>query len=502
MIRALVIAVVVAAAGTASAEERRKIALGFDHIVHDRNLVVSGGESIACGRCHAESKGKLVGKPGHAACFGACHGPAPIRPRRGAKVSFADRAKVCTSCHAEALEGRPFTGKLAVGYPPYENDPDFNITFGHKQHASAACTQCHDMRPGAARPATHQRCLGCHDGSGAQGRGPAMARCTSCHPRAVGKPQPPELAALRDTVGATFSHTRHAGRSAGGKDCAGCHADIRATDDIELPRPTAANCATSGCHDGKAAFATTVACTKCHDTAPERFEVWRRTERFSHGGVHADVVEARTCNACHPISATGEVQVTGHAACVDCHADDFGARHPKTCSACHNATEPWRPLVADRALPERTEFGAMLDHDKHKSTACIACHKLRTAVAELRPPRGHSSCMGSGCHAPKAGPAPRFETCSGCHRMGLAAEREAARTEAPWSVRRAFAHATHERTPDQKDLACTACHAQLSGSLLELPTPRKAACLPCHDDKQSAFKLTGTTCSRCHAGAP
>ena len=192
--------------------------------------------------------------------------------------------------------------------------------------------------------------------------------------------------------------------------------------------------------------------------------------------------------------------VAGHAACASCHDADFGARDPKTCGACHNATEPWRKLVADRALPERTEFGAMLDHDKHQQ-ACGSCHKLRTGSSELRTPRGHAACIGKGCHENKRGPAPRFETCDGCHRIGLAAEREHARETAPWSVRRAFDHGKHQKTPDQKDLPCTACHAQLGGKLLEMATPKKAACLPCHDDGKAAFKLTGTTCTRCHASS-
>ena len=46
---------------------------------------------------------------------------------------------------------------------------------------------------------------------------------------------------------------------------------------------------------------------------------------------------------------------------------------------------------------------------------------------QLRTPRGHAACIGNGCHETKAGPAPRFETCDGCHRIGLAAERTSAR---------------------------------------------------------------------------
>jgi c(7)-type cytochrome triheme protein len=472
---------------------------GFDHIVHDRNLDVKGMGTLACSKCHVENKGKLVGKPGHAACFGACHGPPPARPKRGAKLSLGDNEKVCASCHAPAVLQKPFMGKLPVPYPPYAAEQDFNIAFGHQQHGAVACTQCHDVRGKPAKSAPHARCLGCHDGSGAQGRGKAMSNCAACHPRAVGAPQPPELAAARDTVTVTFSHGKHASRSAAGRECASCHAAIKKTDDTELPRPAQADCEAGGCHDGKAAFATTGSCSRCHDKTPDRFTVSRPTERFTHGGVHADVVAKRACNACHPLSSRGEVEIVGHAACVECHKADFGARQPKTCGACHNATEPWRKLVADRSLPERTEFGAMIDHDKHK-LGCTSCHKLRTAASQLRTPRGHASCIGKGCHENKTGPVPHFETCDGCHRIGLAAEREKTRLAAAWSVRRTFDHATHQRTPDQQELPCSSCHVQLTGSVLELATPKKPACLPCHDDGKAAFKLTGTTCGRCHAG--
>lgn len=470
---------------------------GFDHIVHERNLDVKGVEPLPCVRCHTENKGKLVGKPGHAACFGQCHGPPPKAPRRGAKLVLGDNTKVCTSCHRAALLDKPYAGKLPAKYPPYDEEQDFNIAFGHRQHAEAECTLCHDMRPKPTRYAPHQRCLGCHDGSGARGRGPAMASCSGCHPRAVGKPQPPVLAPLRDTVSTAFSHAKHAARGAAGKDCITCHAAIRKVDDIELPRPAKPQCATSGCHDGQAAFATTAACTKCHDRAPERFEVHRPTARFSHEGVHANVVASRTCNACHPLSANGEALLGGHAVCAECHQQDFGARRPRICGACHSATEPWRHLVTDRAPPERTEFGAMLEHDKH-AMACTTCHKLRTPSSQLRTPRGHASCIGKGCHENKSGPQPQFETCDGCHRIGLAAERAREREAAPWSVRRKFDHRRHEKTPDHEDLACTACHVSVSGKLLDIATPPKATCLPCHDDGKAAFKLTGTTCTRCH----
>ena len=256
---------------------------GFDHIDHERKIDVKGIAEIACTKCHVETKGKLVGKPGHAACFGQCHGAAPVAPKRGAKLVVGDNAKLCSSCHAEAVLQRAYTGKLPARYPPYVDEQDFGIAFGHKQHAASACAQCHNVRDigKSTKPAPHQRCVGCHDGSGAQGHAAAMKNCVSCHPRAVGKPQPPELATVRDSVTSTFSHGKHAARGATGRDCATCHAAIRATDDIELPRPKQQDCEAGGCHDGKAAFATTNACTRCHDKVPDRFEVFRPTTRFT-----------------------------------------------------------------------------------------------------------------------------------------------------------------------------------------------------------------------------
>lgn len=498
----IVVVLLVLLVGTARADDLRPTATGFDHIFHDRNLIVKGTDALPCAKCHTEQKGKLVGKPGHSACFGACHGPAPVAPKRGGKLVFGERAKVCMNCHAEAAQATPYPGKLKAAYPPYGNDPDFNIMLGHQQHGTVACTQCHDMRANPPKRQPHDRCAGCHDGAATRGHGPAMSKCMTCHPQAVGNPTPPELAVVRDSVSATFSHAKHASRGTAGKDCMTCHAAIKTTDDTQLPRPTMQSCGIGACHDGKAAFATTQACTRCHTEAPDRYEVERPTSRFLHtAAVHADTVAKRPCIACHALGPRGDTLVTGHASCADagCHDDEFAQRRPKFCGACHNATEPWRPLVADRAPAERTEFGAMLDHDKHPKD-CARCHSLRTASAQLRPPRGHAGCTGSGCHAAKSGPVPTLETCSGCHREGLASARDAARLRAPWSVRATFDHATHAKGRDGAALPCTSCHTMLPGTdLVALPTPAKASCAPCHDGKAS-FKLTGTSCTRCHPG--
>ncbi|MDQ3370650.1 MAG: cytochrome c family protein, partial [Myxococcota bacterium] len=396
------------------------VTLGFDHNVHDRDVVVSGAESLPCTRCHEVRNGVISGKPGHATCFGACHGPAPTLPKRGAALAITpERMELCTSCH---LEETVRTGKdrraFKVAFPPYTLYRDFALQIGHQQHAAMACTQCHAERRGAA----HRRCLTCHDGSQAGGKGPAMSACRSCHEPASGTPDQPALlrtVATQIVVTTAFSHAKHATRSAAGGRCLTCHAAIPTTNDRQLPRPTMQSCAGAGCHGG-GAFPITEACTKCHQDVPTtKFDVARPSTRFSHVAHLPRLGGALACASCHRTTGrgteqAGEVIVAGHAACASCHAADFAAREPKICGACHNSTEPWRPLIADVFPAARSELGAKLDHTKHRA-ACTTCHTLTTATVQLRPARGHRACSTQGCHAIAGGPAPQLGHCDGCH---------------------------------------------------------------------------------------
>lgn len=495
---AAAIAIVALVIAAVAARVAHAAPAGFDHNIHLSRVAASGGDAIPCARCHAWRGNALAGKPGHAACFGGCHGGTPAAPARGARqVLPPERLRVCVACHDEAALDRPYAGPApyAVAYPPYRMFPDHALQIGHKTHGAIACAQCH----AGTRGPPHRRCAGCHDGGRAPGRGPAMTACATCHAAASGVPEPTKLlmtSQIQVLVTSAFSHARHAARGGAGRQCATCHAAILGTDDRQLPRPTARDCAAAGCHDGKAAFPTTAACTKCHQDVPkQRFEVERPPERFSHA-THRSAQLA--CAACHPLAQSGEVTVAGHAPCTPCHAEDFGERKPTICGACHNATEPWRQLIPDRLPPARTEFGATIDHRKHGG-ACTSCHSLTTATAQLRPPRGHRACIGAGCHAPAGGPSPVMTACEVCHQEARAEERHRARLAAPWSVRAAFDHATHRRSKDG-ELACTACHTDLSApDLASLRTPAKQTCAGCHDGG-TAFKLTGTTCTRCHGG--
>jgi c(7)-type cytochrome triheme protein len=325
-----------------------------------------------------------------------------------------------------------------------------------------------------------------------------MSLCSGCHLIADPARAQPDA---RPVVRSAFSHAKHAARGTAGAQCATCHPTASETDARELPHATAPMCAIAGCHDGAAAFPTTASCTRCHQDVPKgKYEVARPDTPFSHAK-HLAFTVFVGCTTCHAVAPSGEVRVADHAQCAPCHAEDFGRRDPVTCGACHDATEPWRKLIPDRPPLQHSEFGASLDHGKH-GAACTSCHNLTTASAQLRPPRGHRACGGSGCHAPAGGPTPAFTQCDGCHDLGLAERREAQRARAPWSVRQRFTHAKHERAPDGNALACTSCHVDMTGpDLLSIATPQKSACVACHDG-QTAFKVTGTGCARCHPSKP
>lgn len=494
--RALVLALlfIALAAGGARAQGPHTAPVGFDHNLHKRNVDLENKEPIPCTSCHPMKNGALVGRPGHAACFGKCHGPPPAKAKRGDKLVIAPEAmRVCINCHAESLLAAPMGTAMPVTYPPYV-PTDFQLEVPHKAHRSANCTSCHV----SSKLQPHRRCVTCHDGATAPGHGPAMTKCEGCHSPGSGAPQPPRMAIPRNTVTATFSHDKHAARGTTGAACITCHAEVRDTDDTILPRPRAPSCAVGGCHDGKPVFAITAACTKCHTKPPDgKYDVDRTTPRFTH--LRTEHAQS-ACATCHPLAPNGEVLVASHAPCATCHADDFGKREPMICRACHNTTDPWRKLAADRLPREDTEFGASLPHASHGGD-CKRCHTLRTQTAQLRPPRGHAACLGAGCHANAGGPAPQLTACDRCHALDLANQRMLARTNAPWSTRATFDHAKHARGKDGNELACTSCHDDLAArDVRGLAAPKKSACAPCHDGT-TAFKLTGTTCTRCHPGA-
>lgn len=494
------------AAAPASAQQPART--GFDHLLHARNLATSGAKPIPCASCHRAARGLLVGRPGHTACYGACHGALPsiaearrLSARPPADDDARTRLSTCTPCHAASELA---SARSAPAFPPYTLDSDFGLELSHARHAAASCARCHPAtrRPATPRAVPHQRCLGCHTNAASP---PTfdMAACESCHYPAVGAGNAPKLARSQITVTTAFSHATHqtyAARRGAAPSCLPCHRQVPADNNAPgvVPAPAAETCAETGCHDGTAAFAITERCTSCHRDPPDTpYQVPRPTRGYSHQQ-HAEAQAQLGCLGCHAATERGAPEPTRHRVCATCHAKDFGSPSPLICGACHTATEPWRVLRADRRPTQRTTFGARMDHATHR-LPCERCHTLTTATRQLRLPRDHATCAGSGCHRLGGGPAPAFERCEACHVAELVARRASARAAAPWSVRTLFDHRSHTTTAEGLPLTCVGCHLSVDGALDTLATPPKRTCAPCHDGVR-AFGLTGTACARCHGG--
>lgn len=416
------------------------------------------------------------------------------------------------------------------------------VGFDHAKHRAALvkarqaalrCDSCHDAARATASP-THRACFGrCHGKPPARQRSGARARinahqqkvCVSCHaerdlvalvtrgtalpPVTLPLPVRKRAAGRRDRpfpVDKAFSHVRHRTRVT---DCSSCHGGGAQGS----PRPPR-KAACARCHDGAKAFSMVEArCRSCH--LGQRNHVRRHTAplvRFSHKS-HRQRGKLGACAGCHPLTGNGTplTPARNHAPCSDagCHREQFKSRTPRICNACHIASEPWRPLHADRGPPAETELGARFNHKAHLSRsksaalACSRCHKLASGSRELRLPRDHAACMGAGCHqqsTTSAGARPALSECTRCHQHELVRAHQLRRHMAKWSVRTRFRHAPH-RAHRGKPVACTTCHRQMMAStgLRDVRPPTKHSCVPCHDGTQ-AFKITGHGCARCHGG--
>ena len=496
---------------------------GFDHIDHHGRVVSRAIAPPPCSRCHkVATGGRLVGGPGHAACFGDCHGPAPRKSHRY-ELDDATR-RVCRACHRPAqiarLE-RGARGSVTSSFPPYGSDRDFALTMSHAAHGRVArgCRACHGTppepgQPRARRPAApHARCAACHDRTRRPG-GVGIDSCSACHSSAVGPARAPRREPGAYPVRSRFSHRSHLARATERDPCRTCHAGAIAQSGDRVPTPKKENC--RGCHDGKRAFSMVEpACRRCHG-APERegASAPLLRSRFSHRA-HVATRVGIDCATCHTLDRGGApvTALRGHAPCSDagCHDADFAAAAPTTCGVCHVRAEPWRDQHADPNPADSSEFGVDFSHRAHLSgspaplaASCARCHRP-APEGRFQPSAGHAACAGARCHAQKGGASPPLAECSRCHSLGLIARHELAQRQRRWSVRPRFTHQPHATEPLAPDrpVACTDCHAAAlqSTSLADMAKPAKQTCARCHDGR-AAFKLTGHTCGRCHITPP
>lgn len=489
---------------------------GYDHVIHDGYVEVKGIDAPGCEHCHALDRRQQPVQPGHAACFGSsCH----VMPRGGVAPA---PATLCLACHDTA---RP--GKGARAHWAGEASRDFGLTFPHDRHGPpshaagrAGCLDCHVAPSAKAAPApakkkpalppgAHDRCVGCHGAAAPAPPAPsapapfAMVECARCHRSIAGRFVAPAQLDSPYGVGAGFSHDAHLARQAGppATRCLACHAQVEATAGAQIPAPSMATC--ESCHDGKQAFAALGnRCRNCHvrGTALPAAEPPRLFDHRQHIAAGAPA----RCESCHALDATFTPRPVEHAACADarCHAGEFRTRTPRICGGCHVGSEPWRPLRADAARREHSEFGAEYSHRTHGARpgpACAECHTGVRGGLPMRLGRAHASCAGDACHTRSA---PRLADCASCHQLGVLPDRDDRRAASRWSVAARFDHAAHDRDVLDQPVQCLSCHVGVLDArrVAEIPVPRKAVCAGCHDGVLG-FKMTGHACGRCHGHA-
>ena len=270
----------ITAGSRAQSEPPADEARGFDHSIHEGKVAVAVAEPPPCGACHqVNARGLLGPAPGHAACFGACHGPPPPRlSQRGSRERYrallADplARPVCETCHRPSVVGallgnRRLRRADLTPRDPYGLEPDFAVSLSHKVHSAAAggdCRACHATpgtrparQPRGRTPGPHERCASCHTNGAAAG---PMSDCTRCHTPAFGRVMGPRLVPGPLSVATSFDHAAHLARES---TCVPCHAGAAETLGDDVPAPTKADCAR--CHDGSTAFSPVEArCRACH----------------------------------------------------------------------------------------------------------------------------------------------------------------------------------------------------------------------------------------------
>ena len=497
---------------------------GFDHIDHHGRVVSRAVAPPPCSRCHqVAAGGRLVGAPGHAACFGDCHGPAPRRSRRY-DLDDATR-RVCRACHRPAQIARLERGareRAASSFPPYDSDRDFALTMSHAAHGRVArgCRACHGTppepgQPRARRPAApHARCAACHDRTRRPG-GVGIDSCSACHSPAVGPARAPRREPGAYPVRSRFSHRSHLARTTERDPCRTCHAGA------------IAQCRRFECRPRRrrtAAAVTTASAPSRWSSRPAVAVTAHRSARGIRPAPPLSLLAPR------PRGDPGRHRLR--------HLPHARSRR----RAGHRAARP-RPLLR-RRMPRRRLRRRRARHLRrlprarravarsstpiptrptHPSSA-LTSPTARTSPAarpRWRPaardataprPRGASSPARDTPHAPapaatprRAAPRPRSPSAADATRSGSSPGTSWPRGSG--AGRCALASPTC-RTPPSRSRptgrwpAPTATPPRSSStSLADMAKPAKNTCARCHDGR-AAFKLTGHTCGRCHITPP
>jgi len=353
----------------------------FDH-AKTRYPLRGRHRDTECRECHTPIPGKqgalqLTGLA-FATCA-ACH--QKDDPHAG---QFKGRR--CEECHSELDWKKPDKfDHSATRYP---------LT---GRHRNVACEKCHTPMPGRAHALRltgleFATCAACHTKDDPH-KGRLGTKCTDCHNTDGWKSRGGA------TFESTFDHakTRFAlkGKHATAK-CAACHSPANAraegialafiadTRDRRYPVPVSAHCTSCHVDYHRGVFAESAGgaeCASCHAEdgwAPTTYDIARhnRDARYKLTGAHL----ATPCVACHKNPDLGQQTLQFKIA-------------RQECVACHQAKDPHGDQFAGRACDDCHETRAFtiaaFDHSRtrypldgaHRNVPCASCHPSVTGPA-------------------------------------------------------------------------------------------------------------------------
>lgn len=227
----------------------------------------------------------------------------------------------------------------------------------------------------------------------------------------------------------------------------------------------------------------------------------------AHAALACDSCHRRENNAAQPTMPGGN----SHAACINCHQQQFFTPNHPMCTICHTDLGSSNPPVKN--FPGLASFNVKFDHAQHlrgaarPAAGCASCHApMRRGVA-LSIPAGlsaHNNCYQ--CHTPGAQSGGRdIGSCGACHSLGRYGRTPT--TARAYAV--SFSHATHG---PRQGLRCDECHNVRPGAAqsrqVSSPQPsqhfanaRAQSCMTCHNNRRTFGGDDFDDCKRCHKGA-
>ena len=239
---------------------------------------------------------------------------------------------------------------------------------------------------------------------------------------------------------------------------------------------------------------------------------------FSHS-THVNK-QKLTCDSCHkfPTKNWKEVrkgdaafpdvaEFPEHAACLNCHRQQFFARErpvPRICSNCHVNGTPSDTsrhvfpslgeafLSTAKAVNFVSEFRVAFPHDKHTDAECKDCHQMQQ-IGKFKP-LTHGACFS--CHNQESELAPLPQNCDVCHKTPVAEKLGKGRVFAH-AVAADFSQFKHDDRIHAR-LPCLLCHRRENNSP-QPSLPGKAAHAPCTGCHAQQFSdQAGAICTICH----